>query len=247
MKSTGLGERFFLNAYDLSGDIGAIGSLTDSRNQQDVTSLKDLAHARLGLLKDAALSYTAFFDVAAGGEHPVLRGLPQSALVTWATGTAAGSPAGSLIANATDYALSRGADGSLVITPSAAGSGYGMEWGNLLTTGLQTFASSGVGTYIDDYVPIFGTLPLPSVLGLTAYLHVISVGSGTATVHIQDSSDHISFADVTGAVFTGATGPTSQRIATSATQAVKRYLQISAAGTFTNLVAAVAVVRHIAA
>jgi len=245
-KTTGIGERFYVNQYDLSGDVGALGTIASSRNQQDVTTLPNVAIARLGLLRDGHLAYTAFFDADTGQEHLVLRNLPQSGLYTWCTGTTAGADTASLVANASDYTLNRGADGSLVATPTADANGYGLQWGNLLTVGAQLFASSGIGTAVDDYYPSFGGVSAPPTnFGLAAYLHVLSLDSGTATVHIQDSAVGVSYADITGAVFTGATGATSQRIATSATQAVNRYLRLNVTGTFAKLTAVVSVVRYI--
>jgi len=244
-KTTGIGERLFLNQYDLSGDIGSLGTIQSARNQQDVTNITQVAIARLGLLYDGHLAYSGFFDTAAGAEHLVLRPLPQNGLTTWATGTAAGAPTGSMLANQADYNVTRSQDGSLTIDTSAdTTGGAGFEWGNLLTTGLQLFASAGAGTYIDDYVPAFGSLPLPSTHGLSAFLHVKSLGSGTATVAVQDSTDHVSWANVSGAVFTAATGATSQRIAVGGN--VNRYLRVNVTGTFTNLLAAVAVCRKFA-
>ena len=251
-KVSGIGERLFINQYDLSGDVGALGTIQSARNQQDVTVLQDVAIERLGLLYDGHLAYTAFFDTADGlsapfikGAHPILSPMPQSALYTWCTGTVAGAPTASLVANASDYSLTRGADGSLVTTPTADANGFGLQWGTLLTAGAQAFASAEVGTAVDDYVSLFPTLPAPSLFGLAAYLHVLSVGSGTAVVHIQDSAAGVSYADVTGAVFTGAAGPTSQRIVTGPTQAVNKWLRLNVTGTFTNLVCAVSVVRYI--
>lgn len=81
-----------------------------------------------------------------------------------------------------------------------------------------------------------------SDFGLAAYLHVFSIGSGSATVKIQDSADRIAWADVPGAAFAAVTGATFERVATSATENVKRYLRAEFTGTFTNLVAAVNVV-----
>ena len=51
-KTTGLGERLYINQYDLYGDVGAIASMQSTRNQQDVTTLQDYALERLGLLYD---------------------------------------------------------------------------------------------------------------------------------------------------------------------------------------------------
>jgi len=243
---SGLGGRFFVAQYDLSGDVGAITSCQDSRVQQDISAIMDAGTRRQGLRIDGQLGYTAFWDNAAGRAHPVLKGLPQGSIHTWCIGAAVGSVAAPLVANVSQYDDAVGQDGSLAITAAAQSSGgYGIEWASLLTTAPQTFASAAAGTYIDEYAPVFATLALPSVHGLSAYLHVFSIGSGSATVHVQDSPDHISFADVTGAVFTAASGPTSQRIATSATQAVERYLRVNVTGTFTDLVCAVAVHRFV--
>lgn len=244
-KSTGIGERLFLNQYDLSGDIGALGTIQSARAQQDVTDITKVAMARLGLLYDGHLAYSGFFDAAAAQEHPVLSALPQAGLTTWCAGTAAGSPTASMVANQADYSPTRGPDGSLVFSTTADESGgAGFEWGVLLTTGAQSFASAGAGTYVDEYVPVFGTLPLPSTHGLSAFLHVLSLASGTATVAIQDSTDHTSFANVSGAAFTAVSGATSERIA--ATGNVRRYVRVNVAGTFTDLVAAVTFSRKLA-
>lgn len=78
-----------------------------------------------------------------------------------------------------------------------------------------------------------------SNFGLAAYLHVFSIGSGTANLKLQDSADRIAWDDVPGAAFTAVTGATTQRVATSATENVRRYLRLFRSGSFTNLVAAV--------
>lgn len=80
--------------------------------------------------------------------------------------------------------------------------------------------------------------------GAAAYLHAFSIGSGSATVKVQDSADRIAWADVPGLAFTAVTGPTSQRVATGTTENVKRYVRVYVTGTFTNLVAAVSVVPY---
>lgn len=244
-KTTGLSERLFVGAFDLSGDIGAIGSIKRSQNLQDVTVLIDTAVERLGLLYDGDLSYSGFFDTVAGQEHPVLSALHGNvnALYTWATGTTVGKPTGSLQALQGDYGVVRGADGSLVVNPTAVPNATGVEWGNLLTTGAQTFASAGSGASIDDVDPVYGVTS--TALGAAGYLHVISVGSGSAVVAIQDSADNSSFANVTGLAFTGASGATSQRLATTSTATVRRYLRVNVTGTFTNARIVVSVVRNL--
>lgn len=245
-KVSGIGQRLYVNEFDLSGDIGAINTAQASRNQQDVSTLLDTAVERLGLLRDGQLAYTAFFDTDAGQEHLVERNLPQSALFTWCLKDAIAAQTCSLVANMSDRGLNRGQDGSLIVTPTAMANGYGLQWGTLLTTGQQTFASAGAGTGVDDYVPVFGTLPLPSAHGWAAYLHALSLGSGTANVALQDSTDNLSYGNITGGGFTAITGATSQRLeSASSTAAVKRYVRINVSGTFTNLVLAVSFVRYI--
>lgn len=245
-KVSGIVERFFVNQYDLSGDIGAIGTAQSRRNQQDVTTLLDTAVERLGLLRDGELGYTAFFDTGVGQEHLVERNLPQSALFTWTLKTALGSQTASLVANTSDRGIARGQDGSLVVTPTAMANGYGLQWGVLLTAGLQTFASAAAGTSVNDYVPVYPTLPLPSAHGWAAYLHAISLGSGTATLTVQDSADDISFANLAGGGFTAITGATSERIqSASSTAAVRQYLRVNVTGTFTDLVCVVSFVRYV--
>ena len=250
-KTSGLGERLYVGQYDLSGDIGALSNVADVQNLMDVTPINKSAIERITLLKDGSLGFHAFWDTTAGQEHPVLKAMPGTdAVWTWLMGTAVGSPTGSLIAKLADYPLTRAQDGSLVIDPTVQANGYGIEWGNLLTSGAQTFASAAAGTKIDDYYPVFvnhapPVLALPSPYGLSAYLHALSIGSGTATVAIQDSTDDLSYSNVTGAVFTAVTGATSQRIQTTKTQNVNRYLRVNVSGTFTNLVAVVAVHRYV--
>lgn len=99
----------------------------------------------------------------------------------------------------------------------------GITWTDqgLLPNGLDR----GVGTASD--------------FGLAAYLHVFSIGSGSATLKLQDSSDRIAWDDIPAAAFTAVTAATTERIVTSPTENVKRYVRLYATGTFVNLVAAV--------
>lgn len=236
--TSGIGEALLVNQFDLSGDIGAFSAITANRNLQDTTTIQKAAIARTRLLRDGSIAYNAFFDVVAGQEHPVLGvALPGvSALWTWASGLTLGALTASLVAIESDYPLSRGQDGSVSIAATAEGNGYGTQWGVLLTVGKQTFASAGTGTSVDDN-------GAASAFGLAAYLHVISLASGTATVTLQDSADNASFANITGGGFTAITGATSQRIATGLTAAVRRYVRVNVTGTFSNLVCVVSFCR----
>ena len=135
-KVSGLNERLFVGSADLSGDVGALSKIAEIRNQQIVTGLNKSAQERINLLRDGSLAYPAFFD--ADSEHPVLSALAGApTYYTWCTAPTAGAVTASLFATQTDYPFNRGADGSLVLSPTAESAAYGIEWGNLLTNGAQ--------------------------------------------------------------------------------------------------------------
>ena len=238
-KVSGLNERLFVGSADLSGDVGALSKIAEIRNQQIVTGLNKSAQERINLLRDGSLAYTAFFD--ADSEHPVLSALAGVPTVyTWCTAPTAGAVTASLVATQTDYPFNRGADGSLVLSPTAESAAYGIEWGNLLTNGAQAFATDGSGTAIDDVHPVFGLTS--TAHGLAFYVHALSLGSGNPVLTVEDSADNVTFAAVSGATTTFGT-PESDRVQVGGT--VRRYLKLVVSGTFTDLVVAVAVVRYL--
>lgn len=235
---SGIGARLFLDQYDLSGDVGSIGSIAANTNLQDTTVLRDVAVRRLALLRDGQMGFNAFYDPAVGGSQVVLQDLPGVATqVTVCTGSVVGYDTFSLRGLQATFGDTRGQDGSLALDTSIMANGTALEVGKLLTTALQTFATAAAGTS----VTYAGT---STAFGLSAYLHAISIGSGSATVAVQDSADNSSFANVTGAVFTAVTAATKQRIATGATATVRKYVRVNVSGTFTNLAAVVTFIRY---
>ena len=82
------------------------------RAMQDVTGIDKSAFERLPLLADFQVTLNGVFDDAAAGQHPALKTVPSSAVVRTVTLTVSGDTLAceSLF---TDYALTRGADGSL--------------------------------------------------------------------------------------------------------------------------------------
>jgi hypothetical protein len=90
-----------------------------------------------------------------------------------------------------------------------------------------------------------------SYYGLQAYLQVTAFTGTDVTVKLQESKDNGStdtWTDVVGGGFTQVTsGPTTQRIATSATQQVERYLRAvtTTSGGFTALSFNVVVCRNL--
>jgi len=83
-----------------------------------------------------------------------------------------------------------------------------------------------------------------SNFGLAAYLHAFSLGSGSASVKLQDSGDRIAWDDVPAAAFAAVTAAGSERVQTATNENVRRYVRVLVTGTFTNLVAAVNVVVY---
>lgn len=242
-KQTALGDSFFVGQYDLSGDVGAINSAASPRAIIDVSSLAVSGYERLLGRADGHIEFAAFYNPAAGQEHAALSPIGTAAgtantIVSWFHQSTVGNDVASLYAKQVDYGWTIGADQSIALAvQTQAGSGVPLEWGQMLTTAKQTFASgTAQGTAIDGGAA--------TSYGAAAYLHVFSIASGTATVSVQDSADNLTFADVTGLIFTAVTGATFERVATAATATLKRYVRLQVLPTYTNLICAVSVVRY---
>src|SRR5215216_1327785 len=112
-KQSGLGDHLSVAGYDLSGDIGALGSIHGGvAGTQDVTGIDKSAHERIGLLRDGGIDYSAFFNDDAGRAHPRLSPLPTAdQIVTYHRGGSLGSPAASMVAKQVSYDPTRGNDG----------------------------------------------------------------------------------------------------------------------------------------
>src|SRR3990172_12916919 len=206
-KSSGLGGNFYIAQFDLSGDVGAVQTVSSKRAVLDMTSIDKSAMERILGQKDGEISFTSFWDTAAGAEHLALStALTTDRLITYAVGTTLGADAASMIGKQIDYAPARGQDGSLVATVQTLGNGQSFDWGYLLTTGKQTFAGAASTTSIDEYG---GT---STDFGAAAYLHAFSIATGTAVVAVQDSASAGSgFANLTGMVFANVTAGAPRR------------------------------------
>jgi hypothetical protein len=234
-KQTGMGDAFWLDGYDLSGDVGALGRIGGGvAGTQDMTGINKYGMERAGLARDGSLEWSAFFNPAVGAAHEVLSTLPlTNRIATYGRGTGLGSPAACLVGKQINYDPSRAADGSLTISVQALADGYGLEWGRQLTAGVRTDTGATNGSSVD-----FGAA---GSFGLQAWLHVTEFTGTDATIRLQQSSDDggsDAFANVTGGAFAQVTaGPTSERIQTARDQAVERYLRVvtSTSGGFSSL------------
>lgn len=239
-KLSAVGSNCYVGTADLSGDIGAVTSMDVMREALPVTGINATGEERIPGRRDGAMAFAAFYNVDTGQEHLTFSAVPQTDVIaTVAVGVPAlGSPAASMTAKQMNYAGTVGANGSIGFTVNLQANGFGLEWGELLTTGKQSFATGTVsGTAID-----LGAVS--TAFGAAAYLHVFSVASGTATFTVQDSDDNLSFSAVTGLAFTGATGATTQRLQTAAGATIRQYVRIQGTGVHGAAVVAVNFVRY---
>lgn len=238
-KTTGMGAGFYLDGYDLSGDIGSLSRINTARGVNEVPGIDVSAMERLHAHKDGGMEWSAWFNPSAGQSHPVLSVIPSTDRhAMYRQAATIGSPAAACVCKQTDFALNRGTDGSLTLGVTVESNAYGLEWGNLLTAGKRTDTAATDGTPYD-----FGA---DTAFGLQAYLQVFSFAGTSVTVKLQESGDNgaDSYADVVGGAFTAATGRTVQRIQTARDLTVERYLRVVTTGTFTSAVFAVMVVKN---
>ena len=226
-KSSGVAGGFYVGGYDLSGDVGAVENAGSPRATQDVTGIGQSAMDRLLMPSSGEIAFKSFFNDAALQEHVILGALPTTDThVMYAKGQAADDVCAMLVAKQINYDASRNADGSLefAITASST-SGVPLEWGVLLTAGLITHSSAVSNSDKDDGAS--------SSNGLSAYIQMVDISSGTPTVKIEDSTNGSSWADlVSFAAVANGNEPSFERVTVSGT--VNRYLRITSTGTFSN-------------
>lgn len=244
MKQTGLGAGLLVDGAEISGDVGSVETIRGGTEPLVVTGLDKSAIERIGGRRDGQITFTAFFNDAAGAAHPTLKTLPTAdRYVSYLhRRTTLGSPAAAIAAKQIGYDATRGTDGSFTFAVDAQANGFGLEWGQLLTPGVR----------VDGGVPTNGASldhGASTAFGAQAYLFVTAVTATLASINVQESSDNgvgDPFANVTGLDFalTGASTPGAQRKATAAGLTVERYLRVATSGAFTVLSFALVIVRN---
>jgi hypothetical protein len=131
-KESGLGMSVAIDdsagsARTISNDITNFDFATP-REESDITGLDKSARERLLLLADFTVSISGVFDDASNMAHDVFKTVPSSSVARTTTITISGQVlAGELFF--TDYALSRGSDGSLTFSaPGALAGGAVPTW-----------------------------------------------------------------------------------------------------------------------
>lgn len=242
-KQTGLGDNFYIAGFDLSGDVGAADSITVAQATLPSTGINKSGNERLAGLKDGAVSFTSYFNDAAGAAHPALKTVPAAdRIVSYYRGTTLGNSAASMVAKQVDYAGNRNDDGSLTFKVNAQANGFGLEWGNMLTAGKRTDGSATNGSPFD-----FGA-DQTGFFDAQAYLQVFSFTGTDVTVKIQTSQDNavdpyndrITFTQITG----GAPLAERKTMTTPGSQVMERFVRAVTVttGGFSSLVFAVMVV-----
>lgn len=239
-KQTGLGSRFFVGGYDLSGDINSLSSVHGGPAPIVMTDITQSGFERQGGQRDGSMEFVAYFDPAAGQAHPVLSALPTTDVIAsyWPPSQAIGSPVAALVGRQVNYDGGRTDKGEFTFKCQVLADGYGLEWGQGLTAGERTDGSATNGTALD-----YGSTS--TTFGGQAYLQVFAFAGTSVTVKLQDSADNSTFADLSGGAFVASTGLDSQRIAFSGT--VRRYVRAVSTGTFSSAVFALAFMRNLTA
>lgn len=244
-KQSGLGDRFFLDQFNISGDVGSLQRVGGGRAPSEVTGIDKSAPERILLLADGVLDYTAWFNPgSASTSHDVLAALPTTDRIgTYMRGADVGVPAATCVSKQVNYDPTRAADGSLSFGVNMQGNAWGIEWGDALTAGVRTDTAATNGASIDlgDVSTLFGW---------TAYLHVFSVTGTSVTVTIEDSANNSAFTALSGGAFAAVTGAgigAFRLTSSSATATVRRYVRAVTTGTFSDAQFVVNFVRYYAA
>lgn len=206
-KGAGLGARYYVGGYDISGDTQSLDAINGGTKTLPGTDITQSGQARLFGLRDGNLDFTVFFDKT--GAHVPLSSLPTGNTIGTflAPPVAVGGAAASCNGKQIDYNPSRGADGSLLLKTQIQASPFGLEWGQALTAGTRTDATATNGADYDQGAS--------QAWGAQAYLQAIALTGTTATVTIQQSPDNTTWNTLLA--FAAATSaPQVQRIATAA-------------------------------
>lgn len=241
-KISGLGQKFFIGGYDLSGDIGSLSSVASPLAVLDATTIDKYANERLPGQKDGSIAFSSFFNTTAGQAHPILSTLPRAdTQIMYATGPTIGADAACMTAKQVGYDGTRATDGGFTFGVQGLANGFGLEWGQLLTAGLRTDTSAtSPATGLDTG----GS----AAFGAQAYLQVTAFTGTDVTVKLQDSANNSSFADISPSLTFTATSAarTFQRALVVNTTTIRQYVRAitTTSGGFTSVTFAVALVKN---
>jgi hypothetical protein len=239
-KQSGLGDNFYISGYDLSGDVSAISQLGGGPATLDVTGIKSYANELIPGLRQGDWQFTSFWEFTSGDGQGyalnALDSLPVADVVgMYFRGTALQNKAAAINGKQLNMDPTRDASGNLSLAVEVQGSGYGMEWGEMLTAGLRTDEAATAGPAITDTAA--------TSYGAQAYVQLVAFTGTSVTIGIEHATT--SGGTYNPLMATSAmTAIGAQRLSVSNTTAVDQYLKVTTAGTFSNAVFAVAFMRN---
>jgi len=219
-KSSGLSQKLFQGIYDISGDVGSIGTWSTPVNVYEVTGLDKAGVERIQGLVSGNLSYNTYFNDATGAIFAASKVPDTDTIVTWAIGQTVGNVAGMMHGMNVSFDPTRATDGMLTFDINMLGNGNIPVWGVMLTPGLKTDTGAANGSTLDQGAQ--------TSAGAEGFLHVTSFTGSNFTATIQDSANGSDWGTLKA--FTQVTGTGSERVTVSGT--VERYVRVISSGTF---------------
>jgi hypothetical protein len=190
-KTTGLGDGLIVTGYDVSGDVGSIGSIQQTFGEQDMTSIGMSAIDRMQLIENGSLGFNNFFSswnsesAEARSVHDILTGAVPGTRTTHAVSYHRGREVGSWVANLDamrfSYSLARAQSGSLLGTvncSSTEGNDAAIEWSRALTA----FVVSPVAAIEYEAFEL-------GAADVRAFLQLIEFDGTDAVIKVQDSAN----------------------------------------------------------
>jgi hypothetical protein len=242
-KTGGLGDNYYVQGLDLSGDTNAISRIGGGPAALDVTGLRAGGFERIGGKRDGGFDFSAWFNPYSPGVPAGMYLLPAADVIgSYCRGTAVGNDGAACIARQLNWDGTRGNDGSMSFACSLQADGTGLEWGTQHTAGIQLDAAAATAAGMDS-----GAAGLS--FGAQMYVHVFSVTGTSVTIKLQDFTTDVpgSYTDITGLTTTAITPamcPYAVRVATASNALVRRWTRVVSTGTFTNASFAVLLVRN---
>jgi hypothetical protein len=135
-----------------------------------------------------------------------------------------------------NYDPTRANTGELTFKIEAQANSYGLEWGIALTAGVRTDTTATAGTFYDNTAA--------TSFGGQAYFHLTAFTGTSVTIDIQSATTSGGSYSTTGLTTTAMTSIGAQRLVTSNSATINRYLKVVTTGTFSNAVFAVVFVRN---
>lgn len=235
---SGLGSSFFLDGYDISGDVGAIGTMRASIAPLDVSPINVSGTKRITGRKSGEMNWNVFFNDAASQEHIALKSLTRTDhYALWAQScTAIGDLGIASIGKQINYDWNFGADGGAIGSVQLLSNGPPIEFCQLLTPGKRTDTSVTNGASLDGSAA--------TTYGLAAYAFCTAFSGTSVTLTLEDSANDSAWAAITGGAFTAFSAVGAQRIQTAVGGTVRRYVRVVSSGTFSSATFVVVFVRY---